>query len=126
MALLGEPEAEWASSDWIANSIQTNPVVVRRALGQLAVAGLVETAKGPRGGYRLARPSEDITLREIYAAASDETLLGLHAHPPNPNCPVGSQIQKHLTVIYGEAEAALEDVLDSRTLASLKHSLEVA
>lgn len=126
LALLGEPDAEWASSDWIASSIQTNPVVVRRALGQLAVAGLVATAKGPRGGYRLARPSENITLQQVYEAVKDEGLLGLHAHPPNPDCPVGSQIQKHLSTIYDEAEAALEDALRARTLASLKHSLAVA
>ena len=34
----------------------------------LARAGIVETTKGPRGGYRLARPAEDVTMLDVVEA----------------------------------------------------------
>jgi Rrf2 family protein len=37
-------------------------------LQSLARAGLVETAKGPRGGYRLARPATEITMLDVVEA----------------------------------------------------------
>lgn len=36
---------------------------------KLRRAGLVTAARGPRGGYRLARPASDINLAEIMMAA---------------------------------------------------------
>jgi Rrf2 family protein len=37
-------------------------------LQSLARAGVLETTKGPRGGYRLARPPADITVLEVVEA----------------------------------------------------------
>jgi Rrf2 family protein len=44
----------------------------------LARAGLLDSVRGPRGGYRLARPARDITLAEI-AATMVEPQLGTEA-----------------------------------------------
>lgn len=37
-------------------------------LQALSAAGILETARGPRGGYRLARPAGDITLLDVVDA----------------------------------------------------------
>jgi len=37
-------------------------------LQALARAGVLETTKGPKGGYRLARPASEITLLEVVEA----------------------------------------------------------
>jgi Rrf2 family protein len=39
-----------------------------KQLQLLARAGLLETVKGPRGGYRLARPAHEITVLDIVEA----------------------------------------------------------
>lgn len=44
---------------------------------KLRRAGLVDSVRGPGGGYRLARPANDIRVVEIFAAV-DETVSALH------------------------------------------------
>ena len=44
---------------------------------KLRRAGLVESVRGPGGGYRLARPSSDIRVSEILGAV-DETVSAMH------------------------------------------------
>jgi Rrf2 family iron-sulfur cluster assembly transcriptional regulator len=44
---------------------------------KLRRAGLVQSVRGPGGGYRLARPASEIRVVEIFAAV-DETVSALH------------------------------------------------
>ncbi len=105
------------TSELAAESIRSNAVFLRRLLCQLAKAGLVVTQTGPSGGSQLARPATEITLGDIYAAVEPDSLFGLHAQTPNPQCTVGRRIQNSLSPILTEAEAALRQVLSSKTLA---------
>lgn len=106
----------WLSSAFVAGSVDTNPVVVRRLLGQLRKAGLVMTKSGAHGGTRLARPASQIRLSEVYHAVELGVVLSLHRHPPNPACPVGGNIGAVLSTVFAQAERAFEEVLASRTL----------
>ncbi len=51
----------------IAESVNTNAVVIRRILGMLKNAGLVDMKRGTGGSY-LTKPIEDISLLEVYKA----------------------------------------------------------
>jgi Rrf2 family protein len=126
LCLLAESGEEAVQSDWIAGSVGTNPVVIRRTLSRLEQTGLVHGHKGPRGGYRLARPADAITLGDVYRAMRDEGPLALHAGEPNPRCPVGRCIGGVLGSIYAEAEGALAARLDATTIAELKRRLQSA
>ena len=56
----------YVSSEILGKSVGTNPVVVRRMLPALKKAGLIKSQGGVYGGTQLARPPEEITLRDIY------------------------------------------------------------
>ena len=107
------------TSEYIAGSVNTNPVVVRRVLGLLAKAGLVATQEGAGGGVRLARSADKISLRAVYAAVETDPLFALHPSDPNPQCPVGSTIQGALEPALAAAEGALLGSLAETTVADL-------
>ncbi len=123
LSLLAMEPGEAMTSDWIAGSVGTHPVVVRRLLGRLRQAGLVDVQPGPKGGARLSRRAEEIRLGEVYRAVEDEGLLALPRHP-NPACPVGGCIEEALAGFFGRAERALISDLDRSTLADVLSALD--
>src|SRR5689334_7543833 len=54
------------TSDEVAASVNTNPVILRRSLGDLKRAGLVTARRGTRAGFALARPAEQITMYDVW------------------------------------------------------------
>ena len=119
LTMLAYCEDEAVTSEYIAGSVNTNPVVVRRILGLLAKAGLVSTREGAGGGVRLARPADKIDLRDVYAAVETNALFALHPSGPNLQCPVGSTIQGALEPTLDAAEGALLGSLAKTTVADL-------
>ncbi|WP_068620804.1 Rrf2 family transcriptional regulator [Paenibacillus tuaregi] len=105
------------TSDYIAGSVNTNPVVIRRIMSMLSRAGLVTTSAGVAGA-KLARPLEQITLLDVYRAVqvdiSDE-LFSIHSNP-NPDCQVGRNIQDTLETAFTRAQNAMEQELSSITM----------
>lgn len=108
-----------ATSEWIAGSVNTNPVVVRRILSALGKAGLVSSIKGSAGGSTLARRPDAITLLDISRAVEDEDGPALHNQPPNPACLVGRGIQAVLVRILERADAARDAVLGGVLLSDV-------
>jgi DNA-binding IscR family transcriptional regulator len=103
----------------MAGSINTNPVFVRRILGMLSRAGLVASQPGVKGGWWLMRPAEHITLLEVHRAVDEGHLIGMHHSTPSPDCLVGRNIQRSLSVYFGEAERAFEETLSRQTVAQV-------
>jgi len=105
------------TSDFIASSVNTNPVVIRRIMSMLNKAGLVITNPGVAGAV-LDRPMEQITLLEVYRAVQadhKEELFSVHENP-NPQCAVGRNIQGALESTFLQAQKAMEDELSKVTL----------
>jgi Rrf2 family protein len=110
------------SSEYIAGSVNTNPVVIRRLLGVLGRAGLVVSQAGAGGGSRLARAADSITLRDVYDAIEDPDLFALH-EGPNPKCPVGRHINAALAAHLQTASRAMRAALDEVTIAAMVRSV---
>lgn len=110
------------SSDYIASSVNTNPVVVRRMLSLLGRARLVTSQLGAGGGARLARPADAITLRDVYDAVEDPDLFAMH-DAPNPRCPVGRHIGAALDAHLNHASRAMRATLDEVTIATMVRSV---
>jgi Rrf2 family protein len=121
LTLLALHRDEPVTSDYVASSVNTNPVVIRRILGTLRGAGLVRSQEGSGGGWQLLRPPREITLCDVYRAVedADEPLFSMHHKDPNPNCPVGGRIQDSLTERYASAKRALERELAGTTIESI-------
>lgn len=105
------------TSDFLASSVNVNPVVIRRILQQLKKAGIVKVKRGS-GGADLARDPADITLLDVYTAVeSVEEGRLFHFHEnPNPQCPVGSNIHNILDDRLKRIQDAMEDQMRSVTI----------
>ena len=112
------------TSDFLAGSVGTNPVLVRRLLGQLKDAGLISVPRGT-GGCALLRPLNEITFLDVYRAvdAADESLFRVHENP-SPLCPVGRNIRALLKDPLDEIQQAMEEKLKNYTLADLRDGLD--
>ena len=109
------------TSDFMAGSIGTNPVIIRKHLQQLKAAGLIEVARGT-GGVTVTRPLDQITFLDIYKAvecAPEEQLFHFHENP-NPACPVGRNIHRVLDDKLLQVQKAMEEKLAGITLADVK------
>ena len=55
------------TSDFLADSIGSNPVIIRNIMSQLREAGIIEIKRGP-GGMHITRDLKDISFLDIYQA----------------------------------------------------------
>lgn len=119
LVAIGHFEGQRATSTFLAKSVNANPVVIRRIMGQLKEAELIVVEMG-LGGATLARPASEITLLDVYRAveSTEEHLFHFHENP-NPDCPVGRNIHAVLDDELDAAQRALEDRLAQTTLADL-------
>jgi DNA-binding IscR family transcriptional regulator len=108
------------TGDFIAGSVNTNPVIIRRIMGMLKKAGLITVRPGV-GGALLRKPLDQITLLDIYRAVEvihDGELFHVH-EGANPVCTVGRNIEAVLRVELTEAQKAMEQRLAQVPLSKL-------
>lgn len=106
-----------SSSEFLAGSVNTNPAVIRKIMGMLKSAGLVNVRPGVAGA-ELAKDLSEITLLDVYKAVNvvqENELFSIHENP-NPACTVGRNIQNAITPLFASAEAALEKALGNVTI----------
>ena len=113
------------TSDFLAGSIHTNPVIVRKILSQLKKADLISVARGT-GGITVNRPLNEITFLDVYQAiepVENGDLFHFH-EAPNPQCPVGGNIHALLDDKLKAIQAAMEEEMKKYTLADLTTGLK--
>ena len=113
------------TSDFLAGSTNVNPVIIRKILGQLKGAGLIDVARGT-GGTTVAKPLNQITFLDVYRAVEcveNGDLFHFHENP-NIDCPVGRNIHHILDDRLLQVQTAMEKELASITLEDLKRDTE--
>jgi len=117
LTLLDEAKGTLVSSEYLAGSININPVLVRKEIMNLRKHGFVDSKEGKGGGSFLATNASNINLGAVYKAVNNSNILGQSKNEPNPKCPIGKQINQHLNTLYNDAEKALIENLSNQTLA---------
>jgi DNA-binding IscR family transcriptional regulator len=107
------------TSEQVAASVNTNPVILRRCLGDLGRAGLVHVRRGRHAGWTLGRRPERITIRDLFDAVESGPLFALHTSEPNLECPVGLGIRPVLDQIYRRATDVMRHELARITVADV-------
>lgn len=111
---------EKVTSDFLAGSVNVNPVIIRRLLQQLKNAGLVTVVRGS-GGAKVAKPLNEITLLDIYRAVEcvdSGELFHFHENP-NPVCPVGRNIHNVLDQRLEQIQSAMEKEMSRITMQDI-------
>lgn len=108
------------TSNLLAESTGSNPVVIRTILSALKKAGLITVPRGTGGAELCADPSQ-ITLYQIYSALEPggvTSIIGIHPCQGRP-CPVAQNIRKVLQGPYRKIEDAVQTTMESITLQSM-------
>lgn len=113
------------TSDFLAGSINTNPVIIRKILTQLKNAGLITVARGT-GGITPTRALEKISFYDVYEAiepVENGDLFNFHA-APNPKCPVGRNIHALLDDKLKTIQFAMENEMRKYTMDDLRSGMQ--
>ncbi len=100
----------------IATKYKLPPAFMRKVLSQLSNAELLDSVKGPYGGFRLNRPMKDITFYDIFDSTD---VLGPMDTPRQPVKGMPRSVQAALNHAQQEAVTSVKDLLCGRTLADL-------
>lgn len=107
------------TSETLARSMGTNPVVIRRIMGGLRQQGYVRSEKGHGGGWTLSCDLSTLTLRDVYTALGCPSLLAIGHRSQSPQCLVEQAVNAALEGAFRDAEALLLTRLGDVTLAAL-------
>ena len=124
LTLLSKTGEELMSSDYIAGSININPALARKEISNLRNLGLISSKEGKSGGYVLAKAATQITLADVYHAVKNQPVLGVAKNTPNPDCPVGKQINKKLDDLYEDLDKTLLKKLGSITIEDFANKFD--
>ena len=113
------------TSEFLAGSINTNPVIIRKILTQLKNAGLITVARGT-GGILPTKPLKEISFYDVYQAiepVENGDLFNFHSSP-NPQCPVGKNIHALLDDKLKTIQLAMENEMKKYTLDDLRIGMQ--
>ena len=113
------------TSEKLAQTMQTNPVVVRRIFGGLRDAGFVTSEKGHGGGWRFACDPDKVTLAQIYRAVGSPSILAMANRTESPGCLIEQSVNSALDAAMNEAEAVVRAQLEKITLGELAADVAV-
>ena len=111
---------EKVTSNILAKSIGSNPVIVRNIMGNLKESGIIDISQG-KSGVLLTRKTNEITFYDVYKAVESVKEEGLfHFHEnPNPECPIGSNIHKAMDIKLETIQQSIEEEMKKITIADV-------
>ena len=112
------------TSEFLAASVGSNPVIIRNIMSQLREAGIIEIKRGT-GGIVITRDLSDISFLDVYKAVetnSKEELFHFH-EKPNQECPVGKNIHASLVGSLEEIQNKFEKELSEHHVSDVYENI---
>jgi Rrf2 family protein len=119
LSVLAYQQGDRVTSTVLAESVNTNPVIIRRLLLSLQRAKLVDTCRGAGAGSRLNRSPRRINMAEIYRSVEETEPFATLTRKPDAHCPIGRSIIVVMDGIFASACSAMERDLAKTTLADV-------
>lgn len=120
MLTLAYHSDEMMNSDALAKILKTNPTFIRKLVSRLVEAGLVDSFRGKNGGIKIAKAPNQISLKDIYIASTNEkTLVSAHTKPAVKNCVVSCAMDTIFCEIVGGIEASTQSYLSKKYLSDI-------
>lgn len=116
LTLLSKFPDEFLTSEFIASSLNMNPVLVRKEISNLKKNHFVESKEGKSGGTRLLKKPHDITLDDVYRITFDTINLGFSKNEPNLKCPIGKKMNTNLETLYNDISIKISKELKDISL----------
>lgn len=113
-----------ATSELIAQMLNTHPVVVRRTMAGLRDRGYVASEKGHGGGWALSRPLDEMTLRDVYEAIGEPALFAIGTAADAPDCLVEQAVNAAVGEALREAEQRLLARFGEITIGALARDFD--
>ena len=107
---------QWVSSEMIADSLNINPVLVRKELAVLRKHEIISCKEGKGGGSKLAKPASEITLGLVFNLIKEQHIFSFAKNEPCPECVVGQQFNQNLKPIFENVDQAVFNELNQITL----------
>ncbi|EML6324682.1 Rrf2 family transcriptional regulator (plasmid) [Bacillus bombysepticus] len=126
LCLLKNDPSYLCSSNFLAKSVNCNPVIIRKILLCLKKSGIVHVTKG-KNGTHLFKDPKFITLLDVYRAVEvveKNKLFSFHENP-NPMCPVGARIHMVLELILIQSQEKMEGFLQNITMQQVVSLLNI-
>ncbi|MHB1285441.1 MAG: RrF2 family transcriptional regulator [Leptospirales bacterium] len=126
--LSGLPEGQYLSTRDLAEFHGIPKEYLSKAMQSLSQASLVATSIGPRGGYRLARAPDQITLLEIVEAIEGKhsTFMCTEIRKNNPCITSNNPDSKPCAIarVMWEADEAWRDRLKRERLSDILETVK--
>jgi FeS assembly SUF system regulator len=106
------PAGERLSANLLAEETGVPLPTAQKLMGRLASAGLLTSARGTGGGFRLSREAQGISLADIIEAVEGPIAMTNCADEKRNDCALDGhcQVKPHLSVVNGAVRGALQGV----------------
>ncbi|MBL8991392.1 MAG: Rrf2 family transcriptional regulator [Phycisphaerae bacterium] len=116
MHLAGLPPDAAANSETIAERTKVPKGYLSKVMRDLVVAGLIDSRRGPSGGFRLARPARDISMLDVINAVDPLQRI--------TRCPLGNPAHLNLCPLHRRLDDAIATMEREFRRTSLAEVLE--
>ncbi|RBO81872.1 Rrf2 family transcriptional regulator [Marinomonas aquiplantarum] len=123
--LVGIAKYGKVNSNELAESVNANPIFIKRILAKLSSSGLVSSSSGRNGGSVLARHAEKITLLDVYKAVEAPKAFMVHSYPKNMSCKISTHIQSAMGDVLDDVQIALEERLKSTSVYDMLEKVAI-